>query len=75
MNGESTGRLAKLLALVPDEQREILRLRIVLGLSTEETAETMGSTPGAVRIGQHRALNRLRDLLTAQPVRGHHDGE
>jgi RNA polymerase sigma-70 factor, ECF subfamily len=35
-------------------------LRIAVGLSAEETAQIVGSTPGAVRVTQHRALNRLR---------------
>jgi RNA polymerase sigma-70 factor (ECF subfamily) len=63
-------RFTKWLELVSDRQREILRLRIVIGLSVEETAEAVGSTPGAVRVAQHRALNRLRDLLTAKPSAG-----
>ena len=67
LNREFAGRMARLLESVPDKQREILHLRVVLGLSAEETAEAVGSTPGAVRVAQHRALNRLRDLLTAKP--------
>jgi RNA polymerase sigma-70 factor (ECF subfamily) len=35
-----------------------------VGLSAEETAGAVGSTPGAVRVAQHRALTRLRRLLT-----------
>lgn len=67
MNGEFAGRMGRLLEAVSDKQREILHLRVVVGLSVEETAEAVGSTPGAVRVAQHRALNRLRDLLTAAP--------
>jgi RNA polymerase sigma-70 factor, ECF subfamily len=37
-----------------------LILRVVVGLSAEETAEAVGSSPGAVRVAQHRALARLR---------------
>jgi hypothetical protein len=47
-----------------------LHLRVVVGLSVEETAEVVGSTPGAVRVAQHRALSRLRDLLTTTPSAG-----
>jgi RNA polymerase sigma-70 factor (ECF subfamily) len=32
----------------------------VVGLSAEETANAVGSTAGAVRVAQHRALARLR---------------
>ncbi|MGH8351362.1 MAG: sigma-70 family RNA polymerase sigma factor, partial [Pseudomonas sp.] len=70
MQGEFAGRMARLLDYVSDRQREILHLRVVVGLSVEETAEAVGSTPGAVRVAQHRALNRLRAVLTAQPTAG-----
>lgn len=60
------GRLARLLGTLPEKQREILVLRIVAGLSAEETAEAVGSTPGAVRVAQHRALAQLRMNNTAE---------
>ena len=47
-------------------QREVLVLRIAVGLSAEETAQVVGSTPGAVRVTQHRALNRLRRIIGGQ---------
>jgi RNA polymerase sigma-70 factor, ECF subfamily len=68
MQGELAGRMDKLLELLPDKQREILVLRVVVGLSAEETAEAVGSTPGAVRVAQHRALGRLRSVLTSEGV-------
>ncbi|MGH3771926.1 MAG: sigma-70 family RNA polymerase sigma factor [Pseudonocardiaceae bacterium] len=67
MRGEMAGRVATLLNTLPGKQREILRLRFVVGLSAEETAEAVGSTPGAVRVTQHRALNRLRSVLASTP--------
>jgi RNA polymerase sigma-70 factor (ECF subfamily) len=60
MRVEMTSRMAELLQVLPTKQREILVLRVVVGLSAEETAEAVGSTPGAVRVAQHRALARLR---------------
>jgi RNA polymerase sigma-70 factor (ECF subfamily) len=59
--GEQLGRLLQLLT---PRQREVLILRIAVGLSAEETAEAVGSTPGAVRVTQHRALSRLRALVS-----------
>jgi RNA polymerase sigma-70 factor, ECF subfamily len=44
-------------------QREVLILRIPLGFSAEETAEALDSTPGAIRLTQHRALNKIRRHL------------
>lgn len=61
---ESAGEMGRLLEVLPEKQREILVLRVVNGLSAEETAEAVGSTPGAVRVAQHRALARLRKAMT-----------
>jgi len=53
-----------LLDTLPARQREVLVLRIVLGFSAEETAAAVGmSSPGAVRVAQHRALATLRKAL------------
>ena len=68
MNGELSGRMARLMATLPSKQREILVLRVVVGLSADETADAVGSTPGAVRVAQHRALTRLRKSLAAEEV-------
>jgi RNA polymerase sigma-70 factor (ECF subfamily) len=60
LRGELSGQMARLLGQLPEKQREIIVLRVVVGLSPEETADAVGSTPGAVRVAQHRALARLR---------------
>jgi len=60
IQSDSAARMTKLLSVLPEKQREILTLRIVVGMSAEETAEAVGSTPGAVRVAQHRALARLK---------------
>ncbi|WIY06422.1 sigma-70 family RNA polymerase sigma factor [Amycolatopsis mongoliensis] len=56
-------RMAKLLQVLPEKQREIVVLRVAVGMSAEETAERVGSTPGAVRVAQHRALSQLRKVV------------
>ena len=61
---EAAGEMNQLLNLLPDKQREILVLRVVNGLSAEETAEIVGSTPGAIRVAQHRGLARLRKAMS-----------
>jgi RNA polymerase sigma-70 factor (ECF subfamily) len=63
LQSDSAARMSKLMAILPEKQREILTLRIVVGLSAEETAEAVGSTPGAVRVAQHRALARLKSEI------------
>jgi RNA polymerase sigma-70 factor (ECF subfamily) len=60
LHGELSAQLRALLDELSDKQREILVLRVVVGLSAEETAEIVGASPGAVRVAQHRALSRLR---------------
>ena len=61
-------KISRLLDTLPEKQREILVLRVVVGLSAEETAEAVGSTPGAVRVAQHRALGRLRKSMPEEEV-------
>jgi len=65
VDADSVTRMSELLEILPDKQREILILRVVVGLSAEETAEAVGSTAGAVRVAQHRALARLKSAIAA----------
>ncbi len=51
-----------LLANLPATQRELVLLRVAVGLTAEETGQMLGMSPGAVRVAQHRALSRLRAL-------------
>ena len=55
-------RARALLARLPAGQRELLVLRVLTGLSAEETGKALGMSAGAVRVAQHRALLRLRGL-------------
>jgi RNA polymerase sigma-70 factor, ECF subfamily len=64
MAADLRDRLDQLLATLPPRQREILILRLVVGLSAQETATAVGLTPTAVRVTQHRALAKLRNALT-----------
>ncbi len=64
LEADDNRRMSALLSVLPDKQREILVLRLVVGLSAEETAAAVGSTPGAVRVAQHRALAKLRGQLS-----------
>jgi RNA polymerase sigma-70 factor (ECF subfamily) len=65
VQADSATRMNELLQTLPDKQREILILRVVVGLSAEETAVAVGTTPGAVRVAQHRALARLKSELVS----------
>ncbi|MFC4947000.1 RNA polymerase sigma factor ShbA [Pseudonocardia sp. GCM10023141] len=59
-------QLRALLDQLPAAHREVLVMRIALQFSAAETAIALGSTAGAVRVTQHRALARLRALVAAQ---------
>jgi RNA polymerase sigma-70 factor (ECF subfamily) len=64
-------RLARaLLAHLPAAQRRLLLLRVVAGLSAEDTGYVLDMSPGAVRVAQHRALSRLRALAAGDLAAG-----
>ena len=71
MLGNVDARLARaLLARLPAAQRRVLLLRVVGGLSAEETGYVLDMSPGAVRVAQHRALARLRALAAHESRTG-----
>lgn len=61
--GEQADRVWSLLDRLSAQHREILTLRVAVGMSADETAQMLGMTAGAVRVAQHRALARLRSML------------
>jgi RNA polymerase sigma-70 factor, ECF subfamily len=60
-------RQTALLGTLSQRQQEIIRLRLVVGLSARETGERLGMAPAAVRLAQHHALDHLRAALRAAP--------
>lgn len=54
-------------ALVPD-QRDVLLLRLMAGLTVEAIAESLGKSEGAVKALQRRGLANLRKILDQDPV-------
>ena len=59
-----------LLSHLPENQREVVMLLKVEGLSLEEVARVTASTLGAVKQKAHRAYKRLRAILTQGPEAG-----
>ena len=51
----------ELVAGLSQEQAEVLLLRVVAGLSSEEVAHIVGKSEGTVRVIQHRAIKRLAE--------------
>ena len=50
-------------AQLNDVERELLELRVIAGLSSEQVAVVLAMSPGAVRMAQARALTKLRNLM------------
>ena len=57
---EEQRHLAQLLAALPDDQREILLLRLVGELTAKEIGAVIGKREGAVRVALHRTIRGLR---------------
>jgi RNA polymerase sigma-70 factor, ECF subfamily len=53
----------RVMGALREDQRLVLSLRFLAGLSPEETAQAMGRSAGSIRVLQHRALAALRKLL------------
>ena len=53
--------------LVPD-QRDVLLLRLMAGMTIEAIAEALGKSEGAVKALQRRGLANLRKILERDPV-------
>ncbi len=58
-------RARALLTELPEQQRRLLVMRVIAGLSADETGHVLGMSAGAVRVAQHRALARLRRVAVA----------
>lgn len=64
----SEERVRRLCALLVPDQRDVLLLRLVAGMTLEETATVTGRTTGAVKALQHRAVAALRRHLDREGV-------
>ncbi len=56
-------KMHELMRHLPANQREILIMRVGAGMSADETAQALGTSAGAVRVAQHRALAKLRQIV------------
>ena len=60
--GGAAERVERILGRLPDHYRRVLELRFLRGYSLKEVAREMGSTVGAVKVMQLRALRRAGGL-------------
>jgi len=51
---------------LPEAQRQVIALRFAAGLSVAETARTMGKGEGNVKVIQHKAIVKLREMMGAR---------
>ncbi len=70
LNTERREEVLCLLARLPDEQRQVIELRIVQGLAVADTARIMGKSVAAIKMLQQRALKKLKELFTEQGITG-----
>lgn len=64
-NSESIAEMERAIAELPDALRTAFVLRDLEELSTEEAAETLGISPGALKVRLHRARLLLRERLSS----------
>lgn len=58
-----SGPLGAVVDGLPTDQRECVLLRVVAGMSIEETANIMGKSPGAIKQLQRRGLLAMKKTL------------
>lgn len=52
---------------LPEAQRQVISFRFAAGLSVAETARAMGKGEGNVKVIQHKAIAKLREMLAQKP--------
>ena len=56
-------KIEKAIALLSDDQQDVIILRFVEDFSPKETADILERTEGAIKLIQHRAVKRLKEIL------------
>ncbi|WP_340686392.1 sigma-70 family RNA polymerase sigma factor [Amycolatopsis coloradensis] len=59
-------RLGRLMRTLPISHREVLGMRVIGELTSNETAAALGTTSSRVRVTKHRAISRLRACAQRQ---------
>jgi RNA polymerase sigma-70 factor (ECF subfamily) len=68
INHELRDTLAMALQKLPGDQRQVIELRIIAGISVKEAATAIGKSEAAVKMLQQRALKNLRQMLLDRGV-------
>lgn len=59
---ENQEQIANLVESLPEEQRQAVKLRVILGLSIRDAAMQMNKSESAIKMLQQRALKNLRTM-------------
>ena len=59
----STAQLRTAMRFLTEEQRQVVILKFVEGLSNAEVADALGKTEGAIKALQHRALSSIKRIV------------
>ncbi|WP_462410656.1 RNA polymerase sigma factor [Neobacillus sp. Marseille-QA0830] len=65
---EQKEQVAYALSLLKEEQRKVIVLRLLQGLSIKETAAQLGKSENYVKVTQFRAIQRIKELVKKQFV-------
>jgi RNA polymerase sigma factor (sigma-70 family) len=63
MDEETFARVRRVVAALPQKYREVVALRYLQGLETNEICELLGLTAGALQVRLNRARKRLKEQL------------
>jgi RNA polymerase sigma-70 factor (ECF subfamily) len=66
LGGLATERVRRLLDRLTEDQREVLMLRIVSGLTVDEVARVVGKRPNSVKALQRRGLAALKQAISKE---------
>jgi RNA polymerase sigma-70 factor (ECF subfamily) len=70
ISDEQRNEMARLLTLLPEEQRRVIELRILQEIAVADVARIMGKSAAAVKMLQQRALKKLKDLFVQNGLAG-----
>jgi RNA polymerase sigma-70 factor (ECF subfamily) len=68
MGNLSVEQIQALFSQLTEDQRDVLLLRIVAGLTVEEVSEVVGKRSGAVKALQRRGLAALARMISKEAV-------
>jgi RNA polymerase sigma-70 factor (ECF subfamily) len=58
--GEAQRRIRQFVRALPEDEQQLIALKVTAGLTAEEVGAVLGKSAGAVRVEYHRIIKRLR---------------